>query len=84
MKKQTWVSSVTIRLIELWDEPLTKVALGFGVGLLILLGAFAVGYIPDPMRNHGLGPGWECDANSPAAVTCARDVPSWWGEKKSN
>jgi hypothetical protein len=48
------------------------------VGLVILgiAGMFAIEIIGgiDPMRSHGRGLGWECDASRGGAVTCAQDL----------
>jgi hypothetical protein len=83
--KLSRLSLFELRLSEIWDEPIAKVALGFAVALAVLAGLFALGFIPDPMRAGGRGPGWECDATRPAAVICVKDVkPPAPGKKGSN
>ncbi len=74
MSKPSRHTLFALRVSELWDEPLSKVIAAFVAGALIMLASYALGYVPDPMLSHGRGPGWECDATRPAAVTCARDV----------
>jgi hypothetical protein len=68
----------------LLSEPAAKVALGFGIVILVGLLVFALGYVPDIWNSHGLGPGWECTSFGKGAYSCAKDVPPEFQHRKSN
>jgi hypothetical protein len=54
MKRQTWCSSLVLRLDLLLEELPTRIAVGFGIIALAVLATIAPGYIPDPWNNHGI------------------------------
>jgi len=64
---------LSLKLLELWYEPATKLFLAFVAAILIVVIAYAGGDIPDPMHSQGLGPQWECDLLR-GAHFCVKDV----------
>jgi hypothetical protein len=75
----------TLRLIEIWSEPRSKVLAGFlliGILAVALIGAATDhGFATDPMGG-GWRPGWEC--NNQLGSVCVRDVKHPLDHKKSN
>jgi hypothetical protein len=71
------------RISLLLAETSTKVMLGFLAVILVILGAMAMGYVPDLWNSHGRGPGWECTSFGKGAYWCSKDVPPQFQHPKT-